>query len=199
MIRAAAWVVAVLLAAEVTDVAARGGRAGGRGGARGGFARGGVAAGGSFGGSAAGVGQRGGYQHRGPAASGTFAGRSSQRREWHQDNVERRQERRDDRQEHADDRRDDWQEYVEEHDEERYQDPVYYYGGYYPYVDDFTDDAAVIDQGVVEPPPNWTLDCDPATVVVGGTTYYRCGSAWYVRVYRGGEIAYTMVNPPAVR
>ena len=58
---------------------------------------------------------------------------------------------------------------------------------------------AVIDDGVVEPPPNWTLDCDPATVVVGGTTYYQCGSAWYVRVYRGGEIAYTMVNPPAVR
>ena len=37
----------------------------------------------------------------------------------------------------------------------------------------------------------------PTVVVVSGTTYYRCDSGWYVRVYSGGEIAYTMVNPPA--
>ena len=45
--------------------------------------------------------------------------------------------------------------------------------------------------------PYWTLDCVPTVVVVDGTTYYRCDSAWYVRVYSGGEIAYAMVNPPA--
>jgi len=45
--------------------------------------------------------------------------------------------------------------------------------------------------------PNWTLPCTPTTVVVGSTTYYQCGSAWYIRAYSGGDVAYTMVNPPA--
>jgi len=46
-------------------------------------------------------------------------------------------------------------------------------------------------------PPYWTLPCTPATVVVGGTTYYQCNGAWYIRVYSGGDVAYTMTNPPA--
>ena len=46
-------------------------------------------------------------------------------------------------------------------------------------------------------PPYWTIPCAPTTVVVGSTTYYQCGSAWYVRVYSGGDVAYTMVSPPA--
>ena len=213
MRRASARMVALLLVVWATaDVAARGGRGGG-GFARGGFSRGGVAAGGSFGGSRGGGGaQRGGYDRRGPAASGTFAGRSSDRHEWNQQNVERRQDRRDERrderredwQEHAGERREDWQDYLEDHRDERYQAPVYYYGDYYPYGDDYADGGEVIVEGdtggqAVEAPPNWTLDCDPVTVILGSTTYYQCGSAWYVRVFSGGEIAYTMVNPPAGR
>ena len=34
------------------------------------------------------------------------------------------------------------------------------------------------------------------TVTVAGSTYYQCGSAWYVRAYSGGEISSVMVNPP---
>jgi hypothetical protein len=37
----------------------------------------------------------------------------------------------------------------------------------------------------------------PTTVVVGGTTYYQCGTAWYVRSYSGGDVSYVIVNPPA--
>jgi hypothetical protein len=45
-------------------------------------------------------------------------------------------------------------------------------------------------------PPWWTLDCTPTVIDLGDTTYYQCGSAWYVRVYSNGEVAYVMVNPP---
>jgi hypothetical protein len=45
-------------------------------------------------------------------------------------------------------------------------------------------------------PPGWTLACTPTVVTVGSTTYYPCGSAWYSRAYRGGEVAYIMSNPP---
>ena len=76
-----------------------------------------------------------------------------------------------------------------------------YYGGAYPY-----GTAAAVAAGTavgvavgtaVATPPYWTLSCTPTTVVVGGTTYYQCGSAWYVRGYSDGEVAYVMVNPPA--
>jgi hypothetical protein len=46
--------------------------------------------------------------------------------------------------------------------------------------------------------PYYSLPCAaPATVVVGSTTYYQCGSTWYIRAYSGGDVAYTIVNPPA--
>jgi len=40
------------------------------------------------------------------------------------------------------------------------------------------------------------LPCTPATVVVGGTTYYQCGSTWCIHAYSGGDVIYTIVNPP---
>ena len=36
----------------------------------------------------------------------------------------------------------------------------------------------------------------PTPVVVGATTYYQCGATWYVQAYSGGDVAYTIVNPP---
>jgi hypothetical protein len=44
--------------------------------------------------------------------------------------------------------------------------------------------------------PYYSLPCTPATVVVGGTTYYQCGSTWYIHAYSGGDVIYTIVNPP---
>jgi hypothetical protein len=32
--------------------------------------------------------------------------------------------------------------------------------------------------------------------MVGPTTYYQCGSIWYVQVYSGGDVAYVIANPP---
>jgi hypothetical protein len=210
--RRAALVAAALLIAAAGDVVARGGGARG-GGARGGggFSRGGGAAGGgSFGQrpQAAGGWQRGGYQRNGPAASGTFAGRSDddrraevearqaardealeQRREEYRQRAEARQAQVDDAREAwqgNEARGEEWQDYAEDHDDD------WDYGDVdHPYA------AAVVAGAAVAAPPYWTLACVPETLVIGGTTYYRCGSAWYVRVYSGGEVAYTMVNPPA--
>src|SRR5204862_8249520 len=39
-------------------------------------------------------------------------------------------------------------------------------------------------------PEYWTAPCEPVTVVVSGTTYYQCSSAWYVRAYSGGDVTY---------
>ena len=197
--RAAVWV-AALVFATAGDVAARGGGRGG-GGRGGGFSRGGAAAGGSLGqGRRAGGTQRGGYYNtHGPAASGTFEGRSNgERREQYQQNAEQRQqqrnEAREDWQNYGTNRREDWQDYADDHDDDHYHD-----GAEYPYGAAVVAGAAVGAAlgAAVAPPPYWTLDCTPTTVVVGATTYYQCGSAWYVRAYSGGDVAYTMVNPPA--
>jgi len=207
---AAMWVTALVIAVA-GDVAARGGGRGGGG--RGGFSRGGAAAGGSLGqGRAVGGTQRGGYYStRGPAASGTFAGRSSggnwqdtrnqgmeQRHEQYQQNAQQRQpqrnEAREDWQNYGTNRREDWQDYANDH-----YDDHYHGGAEYPYGAAVVAGAAVgaAVGTAVAAPPYWTLDCTPSTVVVGGTTYYQCGSAWYVRAYSGGDVAYTMVSPPA--
>jgi hypothetical protein len=42
-----------------------------------------------------------------------------------------------------------------------------------------------------------TLPCTSTTVVVGGVTYYRCGSTWYNQAYSGSGVTYVVVNPPA--
>jgi hypothetical protein len=34
------------------------------------------------------------------------------------------------------------------------------------------------------------------TTSVGNVSYYQCGTNWYQRVYRGGNVTYIVVNPP---
>ena len=33
-------------------------------------------------------------------------------------------------------------------------------------------------------------------VVVDGYSYYRCNDAWFGRTYYGGEVTYTVIDPP---
>jgi len=42
----------------------------------------------------------------------------------------------------------------------------------------------------------YTLPTGCGTVVVGGVSYYQCGSAWYQPQYVGGSTQYIVVNPP---
>jgi hypothetical protein len=215
------WAGGIVVAVAVTVAAGRGGGgigAGGRTGGGGGYNRGGVAAGGSFGqGRVAG----GGFSARGPAASGSFAGRQPSagtaaggslggRQQADSEALAQGQSERfgrlgppaggvdvqrraqgDAHQQYAGSRREDWQDYANDHSDEH---------------DDYPGTATAVAVGAAvgaavgvaaTAPAYWTLSCMPTTVVVGGTTYYQCGSAWYVRVYSGGDVAYTMVNPPA--
>ena len=184
----------VLLLIVAIAIGIAGARGGGRGGARGGFNGAGPAAGGSFGqGRAAGAGG-GWYDTRGPAAGGTF-GDDSRGAIGDAQRVERdtvAQERSQqfgrlgppdggNRQDYYDNR----QNYYDGHDEDQVDHPVAA--------------AAVVGAAVAarNVPEYWTAPCEPVTVVVGGTTYYQCGSAWYVRAYSGGDVTYIMTNPPA--
>jgi hypothetical protein len=188
------WLVAVVILAPMHEATARGGR-GGRGGSRGGFSSRGPARSGSLG--QRGHGTRGGFDGRGPAASGSFEG--SERREARQDAREiRRDERQTQGEERREQARENWQEYADDH----YDDP-YYGSGYYQDDDyELAGTAAAVAAGAAigaaaVTPPYWTLSCMPTEVVAGTTTYYRCGTTWYIQVYSGDEIAYTIVNPPA--
>lgn len=41
-----------------------------------------------------------------------------------------------------------------------------------------------------------SLPCSPASSLVGGVTYYRCGSTYYVQAYAQGGLLYVPVAPP---
>ncbi|TMB20127.1 MAG: hypothetical protein E6J71_09905 [Deltaproteobacteria bacterium] len=108
---------------------------------------------------------------------------------------ERRDERQGEREQRRDQARENWQDYADDYHGGEY------YGGYYEwgyYDEDGYDEyeyagtaAAVgVDAAV-------TLPCTPTAVVIGATTYYQCGSTWYIQAYSGGEVVYTIVNPPA--
>ena len=38
--------------------------------------------------------------------------------------------------------------------------------------------------------------CTMSSVVVEGTTYYRCGRNWFQKALSNGEVTYLVVNPP---
>jgi len=188
---------------------------------RGGYSGRGPAASGSFGGEArqAGNYDRGGaagwqrdrnavaqQQHermsglRGPeqGRQDGLADRQGDREGQRQENLDQRQQQRDqareDRQKHGNNRREDWQDYADDH--QGYYDSDHYDGyGYAGAAAAVAAGAAI--GAAAATPPYWTLPCTPTTVVVGATTYYQCGSSWYIQAYSAGDVAYTMVNPPA--
>src|SRR5262249_45343675 len=108
-----------------------------------------------------------------------------QRQDQRQQNLQQRQNQRDqareDWQKNANNRREDWQDYADDHD---------YYGGYYGpgYYGGYgyagTAAAAAVAgaavgaaAGAAAAQPYYSLPCTgAATVVVGSTTYYQCGS-----------------------
>jgi len=129
-----------------------------------------------------------------------------ERREARQEaREERRDERQDEREQRRDQARENWQDYADDYHGGEYYEG--YYEGYYEwgyYDEDGYDEyeyagtaAAVVVDAAVTAPPSWTLPCTPTAVVIGATTYYQCGSTWYIQAYSGGEVVYTIVNPPA--
>jgi hypothetical protein len=58
--------------------------------------------------------------------------------------------------------------------------------------------AGALAIGAIVSASQWgSQGCTPEKVIVGGGTFYRCGSNWYERVYEGsGDVSYIVVNPP---
>jgi len=190
-----AWVLLLVVGVAIGVAAARGR---GGGGARGGYNRAGPAAGGSFGQGRRTAGTGGGFSARGPAAGGTLGddyGRNVGDVGGGAQRVDRdavAQQRREqfgrlgppdsgDRQNEYENRQDYYDRHEDDHD--------------HPIAAAVVVGAAIGAAATV--PEYWTAPCEPVTVVVGGTTYYQCDTAWYVRAYSGGDVTYVMVNPPA--
>jgi hypothetical protein len=41
-----------------------------------------------------------------------------------------------------------------------------------------------------------SMSCPVTPVVVGGYTYFQCGSTRYQPTYQGSQVTYMVVNPP---
>jgi hypothetical protein len=197
---------AVFLLATALDVAAA--RGGGRGG--GGFSRSGPAVSGGF---ASGAGmqrgvapstqQAGTMQRSQPSANDRASrpqqvtDRQGQRQDAASTNQGSRQdnrtEAREDWQEHANAAREDRQDFYEDEVDDRWDNDW-----------DSGDVAAgfvvgaVVGAAAAAPAATvyYSLPCTATAVVVSGTTYYQCGTAWYTPAYSGANVTYAVVSAP---
>ena len=91
---------------------------------------------------------------------------------------DRYDDRRDDRRDVYDDRRDDRRDY---YDDRR----------------DYYDDRRAFVRGARYSASWWRSSCSQASVVVvDDYTYYGCDDEWFSRTYYGGEVVYTVTDPP---
>jgi hypothetical protein len=66
------------------------------------------------------------------------------------------------------------------------------------YYDDRRDDRRQFARGVRYSSVWWTSNSCRQTVIVvqDGYSYYQCNGAWFGRTYYGGEVTYTVIDPP---
>jgi len=98
-----------------------------------------------------------------------------------------------DRQEYGDKVMDERKEYAEGYNDE-------WYGGYRHY-ENWESGAAVAVGLVVGATLSAAAfsSANPSgcvTTSVGNVSYYQCGTTWYQKVYRDGNVTYIVVNPP---
>jgi hypothetical protein len=109
--------------------------------------------------------------------------RQSNRSDQRGDMQDNRNDRLDDVQDARKERREDWQDYGDDVRDDRR---------------DWYDDRYRRAVGVsITYSAFRSLSCTSTTVIVGGVTYYRCGSDWYSRAYTGGNVTYIVVTAPA--
>ncbi len=100
-------------------------------------------------------------------------------------------DRQQNRQQYRSDAREDWQDYGEHHG---------YWGGYSPWgyaaAGAVAVGAAYAIGTAISASAFYALPCTATTVVVGGVSYYQCGTTWYSQAYSGGDVTYVVVNPP---
>lgn len=126
------------------------------------------------------------------ARQGDRQASQTERSEGRQDQQSSRQQevtdRQQSRQDYRGDAREDWQDYGDD----------YHYGHGWGYA---AAGAAVVAGAyalgtVVSAGSYATLPCTSTTAVVGGNTYYYCGTTWYQPTYSGRDVTYIVVNPP---
>jgi len=222
LLRRIAWV-GVLLGISllaIDAVAGRGRGGGGRGGGRGNISRSGPAMGGSmrhsgtasrggFGGSSRGSRERYGGSNRPSTGMQTRPSQGDRRpsqgdrrpsqgdrrpgqdgsNDRFDDRQDGRNDRQEDRQDHITDRQEDRQKYGNNARNEYYE----HHGGY----SEFYEDRWKYALGASLTAATFrALTCTPTTVIVGGVSYYQCGSSWYNRAYSGGSTTYVVINAP---
>ena len=111
-----------------------------------------------------------------------FDDRQDNRNDRFDDRQDNRDDRFDDRMDNRKDARSEYQEHYEHHHDysEFYEDRWKYAVGASLTAASFR-----------------ALTCTPSTVIVGGVSYYQCGSSWYQRGYSGGSTTYVIINAPA--
>jgi hypothetical protein len=72
----------------------------------------------------------------------------------------------------------------------------HYYYGSYPVGAGLAVAGAVAVGTAITASAFQSMSCPMTPVIVGGYTYYQCGSTWYQPAYRGSEVTYVVVNPP---
>jgi len=144
---------------------------------------------------------RGGAIHRGgPAAGGSFAARDRGQGAQRQDSIaERQEDRREDWQDHRDEVREDRQDFIEDElDGDRDWDRDDDWGEVIVAGAVIAGTAAVVGAAAASTRHVYynTLPCTATTLIVGGITYFRCGSIWYSQIYAANGISYAMVQAP---
>lgn len=177
---------AVFASVQVMEQADARGRRGG------GFDRGGVASAGGFSGRGGSFGQ----QRSGRARTGSRSGGRESLGEAAQDRREYRQDAKDDWREHRQDAMDDRREFRQDVAEDHWDDHRHWDNDAGAFVAGALVGGAI---GAAAASTNTyvaTLPCAPATVVVGGVTYFNCASSWYQQAHAGGQVTYVIVDPP---
>lgn len=126
------------------------------------------------------------------ARPGTGRERSGERQRAAQEGADQsdRDAAREDRQQHREEMQQQRREYVDDVRDEReefVEDNWYGYGEFY---------TGLAVGAAMSSAAFYSQSCTPTTVVVGGTSYYQCGSTWYTRAYQGGSVTYVVTDPP---
>ncbi len=120
---------------------------------------------------------------------------SSQGKDYQQDRQDWKDSSREDRQDYGQDRQSDRQEYAEGYHNNEW------YGGHRHY-ENWESGGAFVAGLVI----GATLSAAAfssaypsggcVTTYVGDVSYYQCGTTWYQKAYRGGNVTYIVVNAP---
>jgi len=102
-------------------------------------------------------------------------------------------QRQEDRQNYAEDARRQRQDYADDYLDDYHG--RYYHGGY-PVGAGLAVAGAVAVGTAITASAFQALSCPMTPAVVGGNTYYKCGSTWYQPAYQGSQVNYVVVNPP---